>query len=262
MSVISNGVQNGSAGIASYTLTLMPSAGAVAAGTVINIPQSEFGAWATLYMPAWGIYLQSDGVSKWMPADGKQVFAYAYGTEAAPVVTDQQVGTINTWTPFALSSLPYIPGKLLYSGLRIRAEVIAGKVLSSVAWQLGVQLGTSALTNANTNKLIALCGAQTTQTDRQCKLDSYGIVTSSTGFTADVGPNDTGANLYASLIANASSGVNTTNDADNTSDSLKDKTGLSSVVGDKNYLTPSFYSTVAAGTDTHALYSFRFTLEI
>jgi len=242
--------------IRSYTIATMPDASSVVLGTVINIPQSEFGSWATSYMPNWGIYLQSNLIN-WLPAEGYQVFAFGYGTEAVPLVADQITGTASTWTPFTLAAFPYIPAELMYVGLRIGVSMIGGKSSASSAGViLGVQFGTSAVTANNPNSWLAICGTQSNQTDRQGKINNHGIITSSNGFSADTKSTST------SLIANASNGINTTNNAANSSDNFKDFTGLSSAVGGKNYILPSFWCSNNTSGNLHNLYSFRFTLEI
>lgn len=245
---------NGSSISNSYTIATIPAASAVELGTVIRIPKSEFtnsGGGAAAYMPAWGIYLQSDGTN-WCPAFGSQLFACVNtGTETSPILSGVVAGTPSTATAFALASgCPIIPGELMYIGLRVRAEMIMGKGTTSTAGSIPmVLLGNSATLASNAAMITGETLGNAT-TLRQSHTNSFATITSSTQFSAP-----SGGSGGSSLIPNAGSANNQNAGAD----AFQTYTTITLAASGKNYVVPAFWTSGA--TDTHSLYYFRVWLE-
>lgn len=101
----------------SYSLATIPSASSVDLGGVINIPKSEFTN--NTGMPAWGIYLRTDGTN-WVSANPNQIFSMQDGSVASPLVSAWSPGSVNkTKMPLPGGSVA-IPWQLMHVGMRLR----------------------------------------------------------------------------------------------------------------------------------------------
>lgn len=114
---------NGSSISSAYTLATMPDATAVAAGTIISIPRSQFTTSTSQTVPGMdedGIYLKaSDGI--WIPA-WEQVFSEVFSSKASPLVTISTSSA--SAVPMTLpSGFPKIPKEIYgHVGFKCRVE--------------------------------------------------------------------------------------------------------------------------------------------
>lgn len=168
---------NGSSISNAYTLATMPDATAVAAGTIISIPRSQFttSTAATVPgMPEDGIYLKaSDG--KWIPA-WPQIFAAEGGYKASPIETysTSSASKVRATLP---SGEPIIPKELYsYVGFRLRTRIrwgTTGTVGGAV--QMYGYWGNA---GTYTNNPVVAWGNQIASgaTNRQASIDNLSII--------------------------------------------------------------------------------------
>ena len=102
-------------GIKPYTWAGKPLATEVTISSIIRIPASEF---THTSVPAWGIFLMSDGVM-WRPMGG-QVIAEEWGTLAAPLASHSSISEAAFTLP---GGTPIMPAGLILPGMSV--EILA-----------------------------------------------------------------------------------------------------------------------------------------